>query len=415
MNERSYNHIHILLNQKRYLEAEKLIAEHMSQDVDNNSLRYMLAIVKIQNNKLEEAKGLLLGLLSEEVDPDYIFYLAEIDNLNEQYSSGERKLREAISLDPDADNYICGLAQNLYLQKRFDEAIKSADIGLEINPENIDLANIRAACLMKTGKKDQAYESLDITLERDPENSNTHATYAWSLLHQGKNKEALTHFQTALSINPGSLYAQQGILEAMKSKFWLYRSFLRVMLWMSKFTGGKQWAIIIGAYIFMRMLSALVKKYPELSPVLIPIIVLIALLFMSTWIIRPLFNLYLLTNPYGRLTLERPDKVMAKCTGLTLLISLIFVITFFITSNLTFLIAAMGFGLLMIPAGSMMSPSMDKNKKILVGYSSILLILLIVGLIFGLSTGQPINIFIIFSAIGLFVYQWLVNALIIKK
>ena len=153
---------------------------------------------------------------------------------------------------------------------------------------------------MKAGKNEEAYQTIDKALEEDPNNATTHANYGWGHLHQGQHLKALEHFKTALQIDPLNDWAKAGMLEAMKSKFLPYRLLLQIMLKLEGLGRSAQWAAIIGGYVVFRLLSGLAKENEALRPLLVPVLILLGLLFLSTWILGPLMNLYMLTNPYGR-------------------------------------------------------------------------------------------------------------------
>jgi hypothetical protein len=134
-----------------------------------------------------------------------------------------------------------------------------------------------------------------------------------------KSADALTHFKEALKNNPNNEYAKGGMLEAMKSKFPVYRYFLMLMLWLGKMKGGNQWAFIVGGYVVYRVLISYSQKQRK-SPAIfnthhrnyIPCF------SISSWIFSPLMNLYLLTNTYGKFTLSEDQKQSARLVGITL-------------------------------------------------------------------------------------------------
>ncbi len=67
-------------------------------------------------------------------------------------------------------------------------------------------------------------------------------------MHQGDHKQALEHFREALRLKPDMEWARNGMVEALKARYFLYRLMLRYYLWMSRFTRRGQWGMIIGLW-----------------------------------------------------------------------------------------------------------------------------------------------------------------------
>ncbi|MDB5311521.1 MAG: tetratricopeptide repeat protein [Gemmataceae bacterium] len=45
----------------------------------------------------------------------------------------------------------------------------------------------------------------------------------WALLHARQPAEALTHFREALRLDPTNEWARDGLIEALKARYWVYR------------------------------------------------------------------------------------------------------------------------------------------------------------------------------------------------
>ncbi len=87
----------------------------------------------------------------------------------------------------------------------------------------------------------------------NPNNPNTHANLGWALLHKGEHEKAMIHFREALRLDPELQWAQQGIVEALKARHFIYRVMLKYFLWMSRLGSRAQWGVILGAYFGHRV------------------------------------------------------------------------------------------------------------------------------------------------------------------
>ena len=135
---------------------------------------------------------------------------------------------------------------------------------------------------------------------------------AGTCLKKENIKKHSEHFREALKLDPNFTYAQSGMLEALKANNIFYRLFLQYSFWMGNLTAKYQWGVIIGFYIGFRLIRALAASNENLRPYLTPIIILLALIMFSTWIITPVSNLFLRFNKYGKHLLGKQDKISAN-------------------------------------------------------------------------------------------------------
>ncbi|MBK7697789.1 MAG: tetratricopeptide repeat protein [Saprospiraceae bacterium] len=346
---RQISHAEVLLSQGRFNQADDILKRLLATGYDGPELIKMMAVTKAGLGDYQAAEDLIRMILSKHPDDPFVFYLlATIKGAKREYVEAKSMIDQAIN-----------------------EALQSANTALELDAENIDALNARASALIGLNKKDEAYQTINKSLATDPNNTDTHANMGWSMLHHGQSEDALTHFKEALKNNPNNEYAKGGMLEAMKSKFPVYRYFLMLMLWLGKMKGRNQWAFIVGGYVVYRVLISLAKNSESLKPFLIPIIAIIFLFFLSSWIFSPLMNLYLLTNTYGKFTLSEDQKQSARLVGVTLTIGLLCLLLYFLgIKNEGLLSTSMISFAMMIPLGSMNNPFLEKNRKKLAYFTS---------------------------------------------
>lgn len=407
----------VLLGQSRYAQAEHLLEAVLSQGIENTEILKMTALAKLGLHKYAEAEKICRLIIDRNPNEAFAFYLlANIRSTERQFDIAQNMIDNAIQLEPANPDFHAYKA-NLYQRtKDYNEALESADVALSLDAENISALNARATALVGLGRREEAYQTIDKSLAADPNNSDTHANLAWGLLHHGESATSLEHFKTALKIDPTNEYAKMGMIEALKAKFPLYRYFLVAMLWLNKLKEKNQWALIIGSYLVLRVLSYIAQTYESLTPYLAPLIVMIVVFFISTWIFSPLMNLYLLSNPFGRYTLSDEQKKSARLVGISLAISLCSLAIFlFIYQHDALLSLAVFSFLLMIPFGSMYNPITKENKNKLVVYTLILIVLVCLGVMMSFLSNTVENPLTYLTAIGFIGYQWYTNYLLARE
>jgi tetratricopeptide (TPR) repeat protein len=410
------SHADVLLSQSRYEQADQILARLLATGYEGTELYKMVILCRVGQGRYAEAEEMCRMLLGRHPDDPFLFYImATISHVHRDYKSAIEYLDEAIQMDPANDAFFAFKAQIWLQTKDFALAQSTSEVALELNAENTDALNVRAAALIALGKKSEAYETINKSLATDPENPDTHTNMGWGLLHHGETNKALDHFKQALKFNPMHDHAKYGMSEAMKSKFPVYRYFLQLMLWLGKMKSGNQWAIIIGGYIVYRVLVKTAENVESLQPLLIPLIGIMLLFFLSTWIFSPLMNLYLLTNPYGRYTLDDEQKQSAKLVGIALAISIIFLTLAFIFPDNTSLIpsAILSFAM-MIPLGSMNNPDLLKNKNKLRYFTAIIAFSVILHLVLSFFDLSFLNGIWILSLLLLVIYQWYANYVMLR-
>ncbi len=405
--------LELLFSQKRFAEAEALILAFLEQFPSNQRAQYMLVIVYFSQNKLDICYPLIEKLIAD--NPEDLNYLAlstRIDIAQGFYTKADEKCEMLIAQDPEEVEFYNLLATSKYNQRNYDKAIFFAEKALSLEPENLTALNLKTSASGILGRKQEAQISIQEALQQDPNNDWTIANHGQQLLNEGKVTEALERFKDALSINPNNSLAQYGLKEALKSKFWPYKMFYKYQLLMSRLSSNQMWGLMIGAYILLRILQGTSEKNPQLGVFLMPIVYIIVAIFLSTWIIQPLMNLYLLTNKYGKLLLDDNDKKSAKFVGISLIAALIGFILYQITKIEGMGLMALFFIALMIPLGSMYNPPKSENRKKTVYFTVGILILGILGILFKFTLGNELFLMLAFGAI--FIYQWVLNGMMIK-
>jgi tetratricopeptide (TPR) repeat protein len=406
--------VEILIQQKKFTEAEKILRDLLSTDVNNPYLLSLLAEVYFQTDRLDDAIVLIDNAIGLSPDTADLFYIkARIVIHKGDLKEAESLIHHCIQLDPYEASFFALLALVKLERKQFEEALEIANRSLEIDAENLLAINTRSTALYKLDRKEESFETIEGALREDPNNAYTHANYGWGLLEKGQHKKGLEHFQEALKNDPTSSYAQAGILEAMKATNPIYRLYLKYAFWMGNLTSKNQWAVIIGVYFGFRGLNTLADNNEVLRPYLNPLIFLLALIAFSTWIIAPIGNLFLRFNKYGQLLLSEKQKMSSNFVALSLGVFLLACLTYFVLSDDRFLVvAAFGFSM-MLPCSVMFSKTKYNNILLVYTVGLALVGILAISLMFLRDEGLNMlsNVYII----GFIAFQWLANFLIIGK
>jgi tetratricopeptide (TPR) repeat protein len=332
----------ILIQQKKYAGAEKILAGLLSENSDDAYLFILLAEAKLGQNKLKEADAVIENAIKISPDEPLSFYvksriLIRQDNLKE----AEKFIQESIRLNPEDADFFALLANIQLARKQFDDALETANQALAIDPENVLALTTRGSAFVKLGKTDESFDAIQLALREDPNNAYTHASYGWGLLENGERKKSLEHFKEALRKDPDMDYARSGMVEALKAVNPVYRLFLWYNFKLSKMTAQQKWGFIIGLVIFFQVFK------------IFAILGLVVVLF--TWLVTPLSNMLLRFNKYGNLLLDKNEKMSSNFVAGSLCVFIVGCLLCFV--NTKFAIVALWGFIMMFPFSVMFSPS----------------------------------------------------------
>lgn len=401
----------ILFEQKRYTDAEKIISEVLATEPQNLDCLQMLAEIKIQNDEYANALEIINNAIGQYPDYDVLFYTkSRILLALEKIDEALKTINYAIELDPNDTNNYAFKGHILNVQKKFEEGLSEANLALEIDPSNVFALNVRSTSLLKLNRKEDSFATIEGALNEDPNNSYTHANYGWGLLEKGDVDKSLSHFSEALKQNPNNEYAQSGMAEALKSKYLIYKWFLKYAFWMESMSSKNQWIFIIGFYFGTKLLRSIAKSNEALQPYLMPIIILLAIFAFSTWILVPISNLLFRLNKYGKHLLTSEEIKSSNMVGVSFLVMALGLVTLIFNTDLGTLLTAFGFSM-MVPLGKFYEKPVLFFKSYAIGMAVIGITVLITYFI----TYNIYNTFSFIYLISFIAYQWLANYMINKN
>jgi hypothetical protein len=205
------------------------------------------------------------------------------------------------------------------------------------------------------------------------------------------------------------------MLEALKARYFVYRQLLKFQLWMSRLSGGAQWAVIIGLYVGFRVIREVGRSNPSLLPITMPIVILYSLFALITWIGDPVFNSLLRLNRFGRLALAPHERAASSAfIALVVAAAACGVASIWVLKGLLFF-AAIYFLLLIIPLTHTFGRPDPEQRRRLWWIAGTLIALgpaALAALLY--STGTATTLFLVFAA-GCVLFQWLAIAVALRR
>lgn len=406
----------LLYSQRRYAEAEKEFGLLLVSQPSNSRIHCMIALCKLETGKKGEASQYVMNAIGLDPSESFCFYVGAVVEFRiENYKAADKLIDTAISLNPSEADYFEIKSLIALNNKEWSLALEYANKGLSIEAEHIGCLNCRATSLVKLDKKGDAYDTIDEALHFDPKNSHTHANLGWGLLEKNDHNKSLHHFRQALMLNPNNEYAKSGLVEALKARYWIYRIFLRYAFWIGNMKSGAQWGVMIGFYVGSRILNVISNNYPSSRVVTIPLIILYMLFALTTWIIRPLSNLFLRLNVYGKYALSKEEIMCSNIIGISLLLSALSGIAFLFFDETLLLMLCILFFTLTIPvSGTFAARRETKGRKILTFYTIGMLAVGLLSLLMFTLGEDVYNTYTTIYLLGFIAFQWIANAVIMR-
>ena len=219
----------LLLQHRRYDMAKELLEETLARDKGNTLARSTLAACLLDTNEIDNA--LLEARRTVDLEPnnpDFNFILSKAHLHRGDLEQAKESIFRCLTLNAENADYYALLGAIYYKEKAYQKALSIVDEGLGYQPNH-------EACLELKGKGNLALSNLDQAayyfeglLAQNPDSANTYVYLAELNLKKGEWKKARAFFRNALRINPLLQSAKQGLAEAIKRKFRLYR-------WSAKF------------------------------------------------------------------------------------------------------------------------------------------------------------------------------------
>jgi tetratricopeptide (TPR) repeat protein len=406
----------LLYEQSRYEQAQTELRRLLASEPNDAFAHALLGLCLAKNKQLNEA--LQESQHAIHLAPDEAFHhyaMASVLVEREDFDDAGFAIAESLRLDPhQADAFSLQAAVRLQ-QRDWKGALASADKGLEIDAEHVGCTNLRAMALRQLNRKEEAAATMHEALAKAPEDAPTHANQGWALLQRGDPTKALEHFREALRIDPELDWAREGIVEALKARNPIYRLVLAYFFWMSRLSTGAQWGVLIGGVIGNRLLNALAKSSPGLAPFIFPVQVLYLIFVLLTWTAKPMFNLVLRLNRFGRMALSEEQVKASNWMGLVLLIALLGLASGLFLNVPQGLMVALVFGGMLVPLGATFQCQLKKPRRRLALLTAVLGALGFAALALRLIGSEAAAAAGVVFFFGLVASMWLANVILTRR
>ena len=373
----------LLLRQGRVNDAITQVKNALEQNPDNGEALAMYARCYFDKKEFDEGiKTILRAIAIDPGNPYYFYLLGFAYYRKSRPVEAVESLQKSIEVNP----YFCesfGLLALVQIEeKQFEKALQTANDGLAIDPENITCLNGRSVALNKLKRTDDAVATMQYALAQDPDNEFTHSTVGWNYLEKGKNKIAAIHFREALRINPNNINARRGLKEALKSIIPPYRWMLQYSFWINNKGKKARWAVPLALYFCVRFFSTLLQSNNATEAIGGILIGLYLLFVLTTWLINPLANFFLLFHKDGKFAIDNTEKWTAITVVSTLLTGIVFFgIACIITPGKIYpplMVAAMACWAMALPLGNIQYPL---SFKAYTGKNKVAMMLVVLGLL----------------------------------
>lgn len=150
---------------------------------------------------------------AEKRDPeraDPCVRLAVLLDCQGKFRESAEQYRQALQRAPRNPDIHCDLGYSFYLQRRWAEAEMSQRQALTLNPDHVRAHNNLALVLARTDRFEEAFNQFRLG---GNDTAQTYVNLAFALALEQRWDEARSHYQYALSLNPKSAPARQGLAD----------------------------------------------------------------------------------------------------------------------------------------------------------------------------------------------------------
>jgi Flp pilus assembly protein TadD len=305
----SFDKIQLLINHRRYQDAEREIRMALATEPMNANLHMLLAICLVNEpTRLDEAKTEAQQAVGLEPDePSFHYVLAVVLKERKEYAEARKYFRSSLSLDPTMARSWSGLAHLELLESNWQAALDTVEKCLQIDPDNTEARNFRTIALERLGRGREALNSARESLREAPDDATSHAAAGWAALNNGKHEEAQIHFREALRLNPNDEFAKSGMVSALCSRYVFFRLFYRFNVWLSRFAAKYQFLIFLAILFLPRVLGQFANTENGLGIMVLVVRGALLSIIVLTWLIEPLTHLALRFNSFGKYLLSAKE------------------------------------------------------------------------------------------------------------
>jgi tetratricopeptide (TPR) repeat protein len=328
-------------------EALSVVDNHLALNDSVGDLHALRALLLVEMSRLPEAtEAITQALVLDPEDPHVQQAAAEVSLARLEPAEAIAAARRALALDPDDDESVLLEARALMLLGQWDEVLSRTEYILAGDSENEPASILRAIALeaQVEGKGRLEAGDWEDLARRFPLNPFARTAYASRLLMRHDYHAAGEQYRQALTIDPNSAWAKEGLVLALKARYPGYGLLLGYALWLHRLPPRTRTWVAIGGVVGFSLLRRTTEANPFLQPLTTPIIALYIVMLAATWLADPLLNLVLMWHPEGRTVLSRDDKESGVLVGVSLAAGIVLALIGMLSPWEGAFLAALGFG-----------------------------------------------------------------------
>jgi tetratricopeptide (TPR) repeat protein len=204
----------ILLEQRRYAEAETAMNATLQVKPDDSTSHHSLAQLYLETGRATEAEASLRSAL--DYNPGNAYAYETYGLLEERLrrpDDAERMYRLAMRLEPDEPAFPVRLAELLRGSGRTPEAQQILSNLALSNANAADLRVVRAytALLTEQNRQGEARAVFEKAIKIAPKNANIHVSYADFLITQHREGDAEKQYKAAINAASSNAFAHHGL------------------------------------------------------------------------------------------------------------------------------------------------------------------------------------------------------------
>ena len=194
------------------MDEARAVLTRLASAPANTPAKLTLSKVLASQGAMDEAARIPLSVLQS--DPGHVPAL-------EQLASVLSDVGDATRLEPVVARLVAEAPKNtwshyyagslFFMQNRLDLAVQAARNAVRLDPVNAKAQNLLGACLASLGQSDAARTAFQASLKADPRDSGTYTNLATLELQAGNRERALRYFAEALTVDPMSQSAREGL------------------------------------------------------------------------------------------------------------------------------------------------------------------------------------------------------------
>jgi tetratricopeptide (TPR) repeat protein len=183
--------------------ADKLYRRILERTPGDVGAMQLLGVMRAQQRRFAEAEPLLAkAAAADPANPDVQNNLANVLMELGRVGEASERFRSALALRPAFPEAQYNLGNALRRQDRTEEAFAAYRAALALRPDYRDAMLNLADLLRTTQQPEVAIELLERLLSLRPKDSEAHGLLATALRQAGRIPEAIVHFDQAVTLNP---------------------------------------------------------------------------------------------------------------------------------------------------------------------------------------------------------------------